>query len=255
MSRNLVIIRAGDQSLHPGWSKPSASYDLIVSYYGDDPERFRQGALLRHDVKGGKLEAMHRLFADRPLLLERYDFFWIPDDDILIAPDGIDRLFQAMATHQLAVAQPALDEDSYVNLRITARHEGFLLRFTNFVEVMAPCLSRDLLRRTLTHFAGNRFGWGMDWYWSALAERSAAILDYVTMTHTRAPKTGALYADGNPKDELEAFMKKIGWQILPRPVVHHAITAGGELLEGRNPALGRKLRAADGRLRMKGRAP
>src|SRR2546423_553078 len=41
--RNLVIVRAGDTSLHENWlaGPVDRNWDLIVSYYGDDPERFR----------------------------------------------------------------------------------------------------------------------------------------------------------------------------------------------------------------------
>ena len=54
--RCLVIVRAGDQSLHPQWtSDPSSrNWDLIVSYFGNDPARFRGAGENRIDDKGQK---------------------------------------------------------------------------------------------------------------------------------------------------------------------------------------------------------
>ena len=39
----LVVVRAGDSSLHPSWLPPSGqrSWDLVVNYFGDDPHRHR----------------------------------------------------------------------------------------------------------------------------------------------------------------------------------------------------------------------
>jgi hypothetical protein len=53
---NLVVVRAGDSSLHPTWLPASGhrNWDLLVSYIGDDPENFRVPAVTRIDGKGPK---------------------------------------------------------------------------------------------------------------------------------------------------------------------------------------------------------
>ncbi len=84
MRRNLVIVRAGDTSLDPGWLSPTGdrSWDLIVSYFGDDPEKFRSRDVIRADAKGPKWKGLHAVLAANFPLLQRYDFVWLPDADI-----------------------------------------------------------------------------------------------------------------------------------------------------------------------------
>ena len=110
-SRNLVVVRAGDSSLHPRWfvDADAADFDLIVSYYGDDPARFRSPRENRVDCKGGKWNGVAALFAERPELLDRYDFFWLSDDDLETDARIVGGLFAAMARFDLTLAQPSLE--------------------------------------------------------------------------------------------------------------------------------------------------
>ena len=61
--RFLVVVRAGDASLHPAWVDPShpRSFDLVVSYYGRDPERYRDAPFRRVDDPGQKFEGLKAL--------------------------------------------------------------------------------------------------------------------------------------------------------------------------------------------------
>ena len=61
---NLAIVRAGDGSLHTQWLNRSGeerNWDLIVSYWGDDPKAYRGGDWLRVDCKGLKFQAVDEL--------------------------------------------------------------------------------------------------------------------------------------------------------------------------------------------------
>ncbi len=159
--RRLVVVRAGDASLHPQWlggSEP-ATFDLAVSYYDSDPNAFAE-AQLRHIAKGGKWEGLHAFFADNPKVLHEYDWIWLPDDDIATTTPSINRLFDLVATHELDIAQPSLSWDSYVGPFITLHNPCFQIRWTNFVEVMAPVFSSNALRRIVPAFEGRRFSWG-----------------------------------------------------------------------------------------------
>ena len=52
--RNLVVLRAGDNSLHHGWlDAPARDFDLFVSYYGSAPGRHRHTADGRLCSRGG----------------------------------------------------------------------------------------------------------------------------------------------------------------------------------------------------------
>ena len=54
--KNLVIVRAGDSSLHEEWlqGEGERNWDLIVNYFGDDPQRYRKDDVQRIDSKGPK---------------------------------------------------------------------------------------------------------------------------------------------------------------------------------------------------------
>ena len=58
MKRSLVIVRAGDGSLHEEWlgqaPEGPRNFDLAVSYYGSDPRRFRAPGVQRYDSPGPK---------------------------------------------------------------------------------------------------------------------------------------------------------------------------------------------------------
>jgi hypothetical protein len=189
MRRNLVVVRAGDSSLHPNWLPASGerSWDLIVSYFGDDPDRFRQPDVTRIDGKGPKWPGLHAVLSANIDLVRQYDYIWLPDDDIACRSEDIDGLFAAMRRHNLSLGQPALSPKSHFSWCITLRNPMTRLRWTNFVETMVPCFQSDLLIRCLPMLTPYISGWGLDWVWpqAAGSDGRAAIIDSVAVTHTR----------------------------------------------------------------------
>ena len=215
--RNLVILRAGDTSLHEQWLTGAGerNWDLIVNYFGDDAQRYRQDDVRRIDSKGPKWPALHDLIADLGADVLRYEQVWLPDDDLRATKDGINTLFDIFEKHHLALAQPALTPDSHLGHLITLRNRSFILRFTNFVEIMAPCFSRDFLKEMLPTFNENLSGWGLDFLWpSRIADWTRiAIIDAVAVCHTR-PVGGPNYQhlrSGGKDPRLE--MRRIAGQI------------------------------------------
>jgi hypothetical protein len=244
MRDNLVIVRAGDRSLHPHWLKGAGerNWDLVVNYFGDDPERWREADVRRIDGKGPKWPALHDLLSAHPDLARGYRHVWLPDDDLMADKASINRLFDICAAHHLEVAQPALSWDSYISHAITLRTAGNTLRYTNFVEIMAPCISADMLARALPLFGENQSGWGLDLAWRTLAERperGIAIIDAVTVRHTRSvggPNYKAMAANGiSPYQELRARWQKISGNALGDPDVttYAVLTRNGRLLSAR----------------------
>ena len=187
--RNLVILRAGDTSLHEQWLEGGTerNWDLIVNYFGDNAQRYRQDDARRIDSKGPKWPALHDLIRQLGDEVFRYERVWLPDDDLRASKDGINALFDIFEKHRLALAQPALTPDSHLGHLITLRNRSFRLRFTNFVEIMAPCFSRDFLKEMLPTFNENLSGWGLDFLWpSRIADWTRiAIIDAVSVCHTR----------------------------------------------------------------------
>lgn len=242
--RFLVIVRAGDRSLHPRWTRSPAtrSWDLVVSYYGRDPARWRDASARRVDDEGAKWPGLHRLLC-RERFWRDYDYIWLPDDDLAIGEDGIDALFATVAALDLALAQPALSWSSFYSHPITIRHPSFRLRYTDFVEIMAPCFARAALETCVETMADSASGWGLDWTWPrevGAAERRCAVIDTVTMTHTRpvgGPNYSALRATGvGPGVEAQSLRRRYGIAPGERPRVLAAIDRHGALLDAARPA-------------------
>lgn len=214
--RNLVIVRAGNSSLHPGWlqgSRAERSWDLIVNYFGDDPDIYRGGDWQRIDSKGPKWAALHDLIESIRPQIEPYDYIWLPDDDLECSLDDVNRLFEICRNESLVLAQPSLTHDSYFTHAVTLHNRCFQVRNTAFVEIMAPCLSQQALWTVLPSFNANRSGWGLCFLWPQrlLSGARMGIIDAVQVRHTRpigAANYGAVKAAGRTAfDELEEFLQ------------------------------------------------
>lgn len=189
-SRNLVIVRAGDNSLHRGWGAgdPGCAFDLIVSYYGSDPSAFRQPHENRVDYIGGKWDGLHTLLVQRPELLDRYQYIWFPDDDLEAGRTTIEAMFANMKRLDLHIAQPALTPDSYYSHLPFLRSKSFEFRLIDKVEIMAPCMRADVASKMLPLFKESMSGFGLDHLWTRLAEQNlgkSAVFDALPVRHTR----------------------------------------------------------------------
>ncbi|HKF48004.1 MAG TPA: hypothetical protein VKB38_11655 [Terracidiphilus sp.] len=239
-NRNLVVVRAGRNSLHPQWLEGATerSWDLIVSVY-DAAAHFDAGEGVRVEIRpGGKWDGIHGIFTESDLL-DRYDYIWLPDDDIAAKAKDIDATFAAMRRYELEVAQPSLTHDSYYSLFPVMSCPGFTLRYLNFVEVMVPCVRASLLRQVLDDFRTSMSGRGMDWIWCRLApdpHYKAAILDSIAVRHTRPVGKflrGTMASRGKTPEDEESELNaryNVGRHI--PPVVYAGIGSSGRRLEG-----------------------
>jgi len=240
MRRALVIVRAGDSSLHEGWlAGGDRNWDLLVSYFGDDPDRFRGDDVRRVDAKGPKWPALHALVTEHAEEIGAYEYVWLPDDDLAADQGAINRLFDLCREYRLELAQPALSPDSHLGHAITLRNRSFRLRFTNFVEIMAPCFSARFLRRCASSFGENLSGWGLDYLWPSWVSdpERIAIIDAAMVRHTRpvgGPNYRVLTERGiTARDELLALVARYG------------IRAATRFVTGGITPDGRRLSAAD----------
>ena len=188
--RCLVIVRAGPNSLHPGWINAThrPSFDLLVAAYHADAPRIKGPAIRTISLPGAKISGYARLLHQHPHLIDQYDYIALFDDDISASQSDIERLFEIGHAHDLHLFQPALSADSYFSYAATLRGSGsYLLRDTNFVEMMCPVFSAPALRRILP-LLGMGYETGIDLIWGrALPPEIArqAIVDAVTVRHTR----------------------------------------------------------------------
>ncbi len=214
--RNLVLLFANQNSLHPHWPRDIAdadrNWDLCVSFYGDlahygDIE-VAEFSSLQTGIR--KCSAAHAAFG-RGSRLWNYDRVWLADDDLMIGWRDINALFNLSDNAGLAISQPALADGSEITHEITRQQPGVVLRYTSFVEAMAPCFSRDALALCMPVFDRQTLGWGSDHVWPRLIgppQGRIAILDAVPMVHTRP--LASWYSRDDAKAEEMALLDAYG---------------------------------------------
>lgn len=212
MKRNLVFTTAG-----PGFCNtkqyisPTASYDLAVFDYGDDKEVFNsEDAQYYVRVKGQKYETIHRLLAEWSLL-DKYDFYFLPDQDIFFTPAKADEMFRLASVHDLSLCQPALDHRSTISWTVTRQQPDCVMRYTNFVEVMAPLFDRRGMAACYPTFPRSLSSWGLDLLWGKVLTKlklSIGVIDSVTMSHPHERVSGNWQMSNGktPRQELDELV-------------------------------------------------
>lgn len=230
--KNVIISRNGSDSLHGHWlsNADDRNWHLILLHYDQTSYKETPNSNIEsYYYPGGKWEAYYNFFTKNKEVLDNYDYFWFADDDIAIQGDQISKMFNAMREYDLDIAQPALSKQSYFSYLATIQCESFKIRFTNFVEVMAPCLKQEVVKEMLPFFKGSFTGMGLDSVWSYKTRKEPnkmAILDEVVMTHTR-PIGGPLHEKLQQKKltvegELNSNLNKIGIKQI-KPVIFSGI--------------------------------
>lgn len=212
--KNLVIVRAGRNSLHAGWTAGTgeAEFDLLVAAY----EKLTPGASDQWSIllPGRKIAGYNELFQRYPELLDRYEYIALIDDDIKVTKQDFNRLFQIGADYSLDLFQPALSWDSHFSYAATLAIHKFRLRFTNTVEMMCPVFRAKYLRIALPLFSLG-YETGIDLVWTRLNDDPwfrYAIVDEVVVTHTRVIGTTMKqqgFAPNEPYDrQVECVLKR-----------------------------------------------
>ena len=211
MRRRLLVVRAGDSSLHPQWLPASGSrtFDLFVLAYGNYPEKYAETVEYFAHCSGLKFDVLHAFISGNYELITSYDYVGFPDDDIAAISTNWDQLFNIMEAYQIDIGQASLIHNGNVSRGITGHVEGLILRWTDFVEVMMPVFSRRVLRTAWETFQHSGTGWGLDFAWQKLYPYTAfptAIIDAVQVAHTRHSGKGDMYvaaarAHGLPLDQ------------------------------------------------------
>lgn len=210
--KNLVIVRAGDNSLHPFWmSGEKRNWELFVSYYGKLSGTYKGSYDYFHRFKGSKWEGVADLMHHHKDLIQAYDNIWIPDDDILTDCKTINRFFDLHNYFGFGISQPALTLGSYLSHYITLRHHFSAARETNFVEIMMPCFSKASFNLVVHTFSENSSGWGLEWLWSDISKHnniSLGIVDSTPMFHTRPVGSAGHGGAACPRSEMANLLNK-----------------------------------------------
>lgn len=179
--KNLIITTIGEYNHYLTWADGTHDYDLYPIDYRINPTF--------------KYPGIFNALMSNPHLLN-YDYYWMPDEDIWATPDMISELFACMDGFDVWLGQPSVleAEDSFPSWKQFIHKENIDLIYTNFVEIMCPCFSRDALLKCLPTFNKSVSGWGLDLVWGKLGrDQKIAIINSVAIKHTRPVGAGHLY--------------------------------------------------------------
>ncbi len=210
--KNLIISAVGDDSLHGEWLAGEAAFDTCLIYYGNKEEvaaAYAQQVRYFYRASGMKYHLLWDWIENNQEIIQGYTYVWLPDNDVSISTADINKLFQLAETYQLQLCQPAMT--GYISHPLTEPKPGSFLRYTNFVEVLAPLMHIDTLLKLKSSFRLNYSGWGYDYLWPYLLgypKNSIAIIDSIIMRHTKP--IGADYSrfPKHPKKEMQDIFKQ-----------------------------------------------
>lgn len=185
---NLLITTVGKRAISTCrmWFSHKKEYDIVLVCYDESNinafEEISDYVLSR---KGFKYPLLYKMFKDYPFLLEMYNYFFFPDDDVEISAESINRLFTFIKTNKLNLCQPSLLPYNY-NWAITVNNPLTTFRYVKMIEVMCPAFSKQALKVCLPTFVESQSSWGLEPVWSKLLARvplTIAVYDEVTVSH------------------------------------------------------------------------
>ncbi len=204
--------------MHRNWllGATERNWDLVLCPFQDiDPEP--EALIDDFKVEGQKWLGIYKLLTEWPDW-RRYDYIWLPDDDLLTDCGTINDLFTLSAAFNAKISAPALSKTSFYFHEITLQNDSFFARATSFIEVMMPCLRRDILDICLPSIGTSKsgYGWGLDFLWpNMLNYEGLIIFDRLTVEHTRpigAARNSSLVGQGN--QEMADNAAQIGGHIV-----------------------------------------
>ncbi|MBB5691874.1 DUF707 domain-containing protein [Roseomonas alkaliterrae] len=112
--RFCLFTSAGARNLVRTWTRQGQerSFDLVVAYYDDDEAEFEALEKLSDRcfrIKGGKYQNLWNLWRRGDLAISAYDYVWVADDDMQIAPEDIERCFAIAERFGFWVSSPSHD--------------------------------------------------------------------------------------------------------------------------------------------------
>ena len=217
----LVFSSAGDHSAVGDWL-PGREYDVMVAYYGKQPESFPFRDLVdiyrpRKDCKFCNLKYFYKT---EPDLFKKYSAVAVLDDDIQISSDGLNRLFSIREKYDLWITTPAMKPQYHSPWydSLAAVQPQTRVRIVPFIEMDCPMFKAEKLWEFVKEFDPVIKGWGTDvWYTQFFGpelQKHQAVADCVTAINPPQRKsTGKreildyLGSDKERKDAWETIVR------------------------------------------------
>ena len=131
----------------------------------------------------GKFENLNLLLSEHPAA--GHDWLLVLDDDVALPHGFLDAFVFLAERFGLRLAQPAHRRRSHAAWAVTRRRPASLVRETAMVEIGPVVGLHASTFETLLPFPPQRFGWGLDLHWSAMAERRGWRIGVIDATAVR----------------------------------------------------------------------
>jgi hypothetical protein len=169
----LVFTSAGDNTeFYKIWlDKPEAKeFDLWLVYYGDDEknyEIYKKYCDVIEKREGDKYANLFHMYNKYHHEINKYERFFILDDDIIINTDQINEMFRISKKYDLWVCQPSFIqcEENRIAHHITKQQKDSYLRYTNFIEMGTPLFSRYAFNKIMFFYEPSLLNWGVDYFY------------------------------------------------------------------------------------------
>lgn len=190
----LVFTSAGNNSNLTHWLEGEKNFDLWISYFGDDENKYSEHADYYMMRKGGKFPVLHYVYQNWEALVTQYDAIFVLDDDLIFSGTDITQLFGTLKKEDLWLLQPAFDKRGKISFKLNEVQPFSLLRYANFVEVACPMFTQSKLSHFMERYDPELIGWGVDfWYSELIAQEDAkqnkiAIIDFISCINPRDEK-------------------------------------------------------------------
>lgn len=184
---NFLFSSVGDNTdFDTLWIDENMEYDIYVIYYGNDEEiynKYKSKVKFIEKRKGSKFQNFTYFYDTYTDIIDKYDRFFILDDDIIFNVRDINSMFKISRHFRLDICGPSFLPESKLSHLVTKHKPNTILTYTNFVEVNVPLFSRPALDNLMKFMDYSLIGWGIDflyiWSHGMKKSRSYAIVHFV----------------------------------------------------------------------------
>ena len=177
------------------------NYDIYVIYYGNNEDiylKYKSKVTFIEKRKGSKFQNFKYFYDNYSDIINKYDRYFILDDDIIFNVDDINNMFRLSRQYNLDICAPSFSPESKISHSITRNKPNTLLSYTNFVEVNTPLFNRNALYKLMLKLDYSLVGWGIDYLYIACngieKKKSYAIIHKIICEN---PKDNKKKMDGN----------------------------------------------------------
>jgi hypothetical protein len=193
MTTNFVFSSVGDNtSFDTLWIGEDMNYDIYVIYYGDNEEiynSYKNKVKFIEKRKGSKFQNFKYFYDKYFDIVDKYERFFILDDDIIFNVMDINKMFEISINYDLDICGPSFSDKGEISHQITKHVDNVLLTYTNFVEVNTPLFNKTALYKLMNILPYELIGWGIDllsiWANGNNKEKSYAIVHSVICINPR----------------------------------------------------------------------